>query len=251
MGDVHDAGHTGSTGARRGAIVVAAGAGRRFGGLKQYGELRGRRVVDFAIAAARGACDHVVLVVPRRLADRSEPAVDAVVAGGATRSASVRAGLGAVPDDCDIIVVHDAARPLADAELFELVIATVQGGADAAVPGVAVTDTLRRRDGAPLGVTRDELVAVQTPQAFTAKVLREVYADDTAEATDDASLVAAAGGTVVVVPGDPANLKITSAIDLTIADVYAFESGRSGEIEVEHRPSASSACPDDDPEEQA
>jgi len=208
------------------AIVVAGGEGRRYGGLKQYADLRGRRVLDFSIAAARSACDRVVLVVPERLTDRDEPAVDAVVAGGATRSESVRAGLAEIPETCEVIVVHDAVRPLASPALFAQVIATVRGGADGAIPGVAVVDTLRRRDGRPLEVNRDDLVAVQTPQAFDATVLRSVYDDDEAQATDDASLVTAAGGSVVVVPGERANLKITDAVDLSVADVLAVGPAR-------------------------
>lgn len=217
------------------AIVVAGGSGHRFGAMKQYADLRGRRVLDFSLAAARSACDLVVLVVPARLVDRDEPAADVVVAGGTTRSASVRAGLAAVPDDHDVVVVHDAARPLAAPALFARVVATVRGGADAAIPGVAVVDTLRRRDGHPLGVERDDLVAVQTPQAFRAAVLRRVHADGAAEATDDATLVSKAGGTVVVVPGDRMNLKITEPLDLLIADVFAAESHRTGDIEMPPR----------------
>lgn len=213
-------------------IIVAGGSGHRFGSLKQYAELRGRRVLDFSVAAARATSERVVLVVPGQLLDRPEPGVDAIVAGGATRSASVRAGLAAVGDDAEVIVVHDAARPLASTELFAQVVATVRAGSAAAIPGVAVVDTLRRRDGRPLAVERDELVAVQTPQAFSAATLRRVHADGSAEATDDASLVAKVGGTVVVVPGERTNLKITEPVDLVVADVLAFESGRIDEIEL-------------------
>lgn len=218
------------------AIVVAGGHGRRFGGFKQYADLRGRRVLDFSLAAARTCCDLVVLVVPDELAERDEPGADRVVAGGATRSASVRAGLAAVPAGHDVIVVHDAVRPLAGRALFSQVVDTVRHGADAAIPGVAVVDTLRRRDGRPLGVDRSELVAVQTPQAFRASTLRRVHAAGDAEATDDASLVSAAGGTVVVVPGERTNLKITEATDLLVADVFASESGRLDDIELPRHP---------------
>lgn len=200
-------------------IIVAGGEGRRYGGLKQYADLAGRRVLDHSIAAARAATDLVVLVVPPQLADRAEPGVDALVAGGTTRSESVRAGLAAVPDDVGIIAVHDAVRPLASIDLFTRVIAAVRDGADGVVPGVDVVDTLRRRVGPPGPVARDELVAVQTPQAFAASVLRSAHADVDAQATDDASLVDALGGTVVVVPGERSNLKITEAVDLAIAEV--------------------------------
>jgi 2-C-methyl-D-erythritol 4-phosphate cytidylyltransferase len=112
-------------------------------------------------------------------------------------------------------VVHDAARPLASASLFAAVVGAVRDGADAALPGVPVVDTLRRRDGAL--VDRDELVAVQTPQAFAADRLRAVHAG-APEATDDASLVEAAGGRVVVVAGEADNAKITSPGDLLVAE---------------------------------
>ena len=199
------------------AIVVAGGGGLRFGGPKQFEDLLGRRVLDWSVAAARDACDGVVVVVP---ADR---VTDGTVAGGATRSASVRAGLAEVPADAEIVVVHDAARPLAGADLFERTVAAVRGGADAAIPGVPVTDTVKQVDDGRVVATvdRSRLVAVQTPQAFRAAVLRRAHAGNTdaggPEATDDAALVEALGGCVVVVDGDPRNIKLTSPDDLLVA----------------------------------
>ena len=214
------------------AIVVAAGSGSRFGGAKQFEQLEGRRVVDWALAASRSVADGVVLVVPAdhteddhteddRTEDghtQGEPGAavaDTVVVGGATRSASVRAGLAAVPAEAAIVVVHDAARPFASPDLFGAVVAAVRGGADGAVPGVALADTVKRVAGGQVVATLDraELVAVQTPQAFAAAALRRAH-DGNGEATDDAALVEAAGGRVVVVPGDPANTKITRRADL-------------------------------------
>jgi 2-C-methyl-D-erythritol 4-phosphate cytidylyltransferase len=112
--------------------------------------------------------------------------------------------------------VHDAARPFAAPALFEAVVAAVRAGADGAVPGIPVSDTIKRVVGGAVVATldRDELVAVQTPQAFAAAALRRAHADGAAEATDDAALVEATGGRVVVVPGDPANTKITLRADL-------------------------------------
>lgn len=196
-------------------IVVAAGSGRRFGGAKQYEPLAGRRVLDWSLAAARTIADGVVLVVAEERRGDEEPTTDVVVAGAATRSGSVRAGLAAVPASADVIVVHDAARPLADADLFASVVGAVRAGADAALPGMPVVDTLRAHDGGT--VDRDGLVAVQTPQAFRADALRAAHRAD-AEATDDASLVEADGGKVVVVPGSPDNLKITRRTDLVVAE---------------------------------
>ena len=143
-----------------------------------------------------------------------------VVAGGATRADSVRAGLAAVPADATVIVVHDAARPLAGPALFAAVIDVVQaGGVDGAVPVVPVSDTLKRisADRVVATVDRDGLVAVQTPQAFTAGALRAAHASG-AEATDDAGLLEAAGLAVAAVDGDPANLKLTRAEDLALAE---------------------------------
>lgn len=200
------------------AIVVAAGSGSRFGGPKQYEKLAGRRVLDWSIDAAARACDGVVLVVPpHRRADR-EPTATIVVSGGETRSASVRAGLAAVPPHADVVAVHDAARPLATVELFTAAIDAVRAGADGAICAVAVTDTVKRvAEGQVVEtVDRRHLVSVQTPQAFHAAALRAAHAGN-AEATDDAALVEAAGGRVVVVPGAPHNLKVTNPDDLAVA----------------------------------
>jgi 2-C-methyl-D-erythritol 4-phosphate cytidylyltransferase len=199
------------------AVIVAAGWGERFGGPKQFAELGGVRLVDHAVDTALAACDAVVLVVPDASAWQGAE-VAAIVTGGATRAESVRAGLAAVPLSAEVVVVHDAARPLATAELFRAVIAAVRDGADGAVPGLAVADTLKRVDDVRVTATVDRvgLVAVQTPQAFEAGILRAAHASD-GEATDDAALVEELGGTVVVVPGDPRNLKVTGPADLMIA----------------------------------
>ena len=209
------------------AVVVAAGSGRRFGGFKQYELLGSRMVVDWAVAAARTVADGVVVVgPPGRLRAGNEP-VDALVAGGDTRSASVRAGLVAVPEDAEIVVVHDAARPLASPALFAAVVAAVRGGADGAVPGVALPDTVKQvQEGTVVAtVDRAELVAVQTPQAFLASVLRRAHATG-GEATDDAALVEALGGRVTVVAGEPGNVKLTALEDLADAE-HRVLSGRA------------------------
>ncbi len=195
--------------------MVAAGSGARFGGQKQFEELEGRRVVDWALVASRSVAEGVVLVVPADHAAADPLIADAVVVGGATRSDSVRAGLAAVPAHAGIVIVHDAARPFAAPALFHAVVDAVAAGADGAVPGVPVTDTIKQVAGGRVVATldRDSLVAVQTPQAFTAVALRDAHAT-AGEATDDAALVEARGGRVVVVPGDPANTKITLRADL-------------------------------------
>jgi 2-C-methyl-D-erythritol 4-phosphate cytidylyltransferase len=203
-------------------VVVAGGGGTRFGAAKQYVQLAGRRVLDWSVAAARTASDGVVVVVPAPDADQDVTGADAVVAGGSTRAESVRRGLDAVPAAAEVILVHDAARPAASPALFRAVIEAVRGGAEAVVPGVPVTDTLRRRGGGT--VDRDELVAVQTPQGFAAGALRAAHATGR-EATDDAGLVEAAGGTVVVVPGEPTNVKLTHPGDRLVLEAALAEAG--------------------------
>lgn len=197
-------------------IVVAGGSGQRFGRPKQFEELGGRRVLDWAVAAASDASDGVVLVLPAADVDGSNPLE---VAGGATRSESVRNGLAAVPETATVVCVHDAARPFASGGVFASVIDAVAGGADAAVPGVPVVDTIKvvAADGTVISTPdRATLVAVQTPQAFRAASLRAAHAAG-AEGTDDAALVERLGGRVVVVPGEPRNRKITEPDDLAWA----------------------------------
>jgi 2-C-methyl-D-erythritol 4-phosphate cytidylyltransferase len=175
-------------------------------------------VLDWSLAAARSVADGVVLVVAPERAGDPEAAADVVVAGGGTRSASVRAGLAAVPEGTAVVVVHDAARPGASPGLFAAVVAAVREGADAAVPGVPVVDTIKRVvDGVVETLDRSQLVAVQTPQAFRAAALRAAHAGG-GEATDDGALVEAAGGRVVIVPGEPDNVKVTTPADLERLD---------------------------------
>jgi len=198
-------------------IVVAGGTGSRFGVPKQFEIVAGARLVDRAVDAVTAVCDEVVVVLPAGIAWDGRP-VAATVPGGSSRSASVRAGLDAVASSAAVVVVHDAARPLAPPALFEAVIGAVRAGADAAVPGLAIPDTVKRVDNDHVveTVARDGLRAVQTPQAFRTDVLRAAHTTG-GEATDDAALVEAAGGRVVIVPGDPRNLKVTTPADLALA----------------------------------
>jgi 2-C-methyl-D-erythritol 4-phosphate cytidylyltransferase len=175
-----------------------------------------RRVLDWSLSTASSVADGIVVVVPPDL----EPELDdasmvTVVHGGVLRSDSVRCGLAAVPRDAEIVVIHDAARPLAPADLFERVIEAVRSGADGAVPALPVVDTVKRVDGDVVVETldRDELVAVQTPQAFRGGVLRRAHRDEP-DATDDAALVEQYGGKVVVVAGDTRAAKLTDVADL-------------------------------------
>jgi 2-C-methyl-D-erythritol 4-phosphate cytidylyltransferase len=182
--------------------------------MKQYEMLGVERVLDRSARVAAAVSDGVVVVVPPGDVGR-----EGGVAGGATRSESTRRGLAAVPADATIICVHDAARPMASAALYRAVIAAVVAGADGAVPATAVTDTIKRIDADGCVVEtpdRSRLVAVQTPQAFRASMLRAAHADRH-EGTDDASLVEAIGGHVVTVTGSAANRKITLPEDLAWA----------------------------------
>jgi 2-C-methyl-D-erythritol 4-phosphate cytidylyltransferase len=207
-------------------VVVAAGGGSRFGGRKQFEDMGGRSMVDWSVGAARTVADGVVLVVPPDVAVAPWPdthGADVLVAGGATRTASVRAGVDAVPAEADVIVVHDGARPLASDVLFRSVVDAVATGADAAIPGLVLSDTVKRVDDDNVVVStvdRHGLVMVQTPQAFRADLLRSAHGAG-GDATDDAGLVEAQGATVRVVPGDPRNLKVTTPADLALARALA------------------------------
>jgi 2-C-methyl-D-erythritol 4-phosphate cytidylyltransferase len=207
------------------AVLVAAGRGERLGEERPKAFARLGRLPLLAEPLRRldesSWIDAIVVVAP---AGWEEPAillaeelgaskVSACVPGGATRSASVRAGLAEVPDDAAVVLVHDAARPFLPADVVPRLLEALGEGYDGAVPGLPVTDTVKRaRDGVVVETpARDELVAVQTPQAFVASVLRAAAAG---EGSDCASLVEAAGGRVKVVPGDERLLKVTTPADL-------------------------------------
>ena len=223
------------------AVVAAAGDGRRLGHErpKAFVKLGDRPLVAHAIELfeAHPRVDRVVVVVPEGweeptalLADElAAGKVVASIAGGPSRALSVGAGLAEVDAAASIILVHDAARPFASAELVDRVLDALDG-ADGAVPGLPVSDTVKRvRDGTAVEtLDRSELRAVQTPQAFRAEALRRAYSglrEDISIATDCAQLVEKAGGTVVVVEGAPANIKITDAGDLERAE--ALVQGRA------------------------
>lgn len=224
-----------------GVVVVAAGSGTRLGAgrPKAFVELAGRSLLRRALQGAlAGGASALVVVVPDELIDEARAIVDmvsrdrtvatAVVAGGAERTDSVRAGLAALGADCDIVLVHDAARCLTPVAVFERVIAAVAAGAAGAVPGIPVVDTVKTVDehGVITGTPdRSALRAVQTPQGFAAETLRAAYASDL-RATDDAALVELCGHEVVVVDGDPLAFKITTTDDLERARALVAEEDR-------------------------
>jgi len=134
----------------------------------------------------------------------------------------VRLALGEVPDEVAVVLVHDAARPLLSEDVIERVLAPLSEGWEGVVPAVPLADTVKRVDGDRVVETlsRDDLVAVQTPQAFLADALRRSVVGDVSAATDCASLVEAQGGRVKVVEGDPRLLKVTDADDLALVESW-------------------------------
>lgn len=211
-------------------IVAAGGSGERFGGErtpngrgpsqpKAFAILAGRPLVDWSVEALAAVCDRVVVAVPA-----GHEAPPDRVRGGPWRSASVRVALAAAPE-AELVVVHDAARPLVTPELVERCLAAVrEHGVDGAIAAARVVDTVKETDGRGRvlrTLDRSALWAVQTPQAFRAEVLRRALdVDDSklAAATDDASLVEAAGASVVVVEAPRENLKVTTPTDLRLAE---------------------------------
>ncbi len=233
-------------------VVVAAGSGSRLGRgePKAFVDLGGRTILERALrgVAGSGVCDELVVVAPARdvaaaavIAERIDAGAR-VVSGAGHRQASVAAGLAALSSGVDVVLVHDAARPLTPPEQFERVAAAVTADRGA-VPGLPVADTIKRVAGDEIRETvdRTELVAMQTPQGFPRIALLAAYAAADREYTDDAALFAAAGHPVAVVSGSAEAFKITTEADLSRAaalleggggmrtgigiDVHAFDDG--------------------------
>ena len=205
-------------------IVVAGGSGQRFGAHKQFLPLGPKQMVAWAVDTALQVSAGVVVVVPEVSDFASSDARVHVVQGGVSRTESVRNGLAVVPTTAQVVCVHDAARPFASVELFQAVVQELSPTVQAAVPALAVVDTVKVIDESTNEVLstplRSTLRAVQTPQAFHAAILREAHLvaeHENREGTDDASLVEAIGGYVVVVPGNVMNRKITTPEDFAWA----------------------------------
>ncbi len=193
-------------------LLLAAGRGTRFGRQKHDVELGGISIWQQSEGAMlNGGVDHLIVV----------GGFDGAVPGGDRRRDSVASGLAAIPDDAGLVLIHDAARPLVTSQLVRTVIDRLLiGDVAGVVPAVAVRDTLKRVSGDIVveTVDRADLVAVQTPQGFDLATLRAAHAAPGRDATDDASMVEAIGGTIAIVDGDPANLKVTYPEDLALAE---------------------------------
>ena len=192
-------------------VVVAAGEGRRFGAPKASVELAGRPLWEWARQAlADAGCDEVVVVGP----------VPGGIEGGDRRRDSVRAGLAAVPD-VEFVLIHDAARPVASSQLARRVLERLErGDAAGVVPAVPLRDTVKEIADDRVITTPDRatLMAIQTPQGFRRSELLVAHAATNDDVSDDALLIEGAGGLVVVVEGEPMNIKITYPSDLAMAE---------------------------------
>jgi 2-C-methyl-D-erythritol 4-phosphate cytidylyltransferase len=216
------------------AVLAAAGRGERLGSdrPKAFARLGGRPLLAESLERLEESdwIDAIVIAAPP---DWEEPSilvaeeiaatkVSSAVTGGESRSESVRLALEEVPGDAAVVLVHDAARPLLPEAVIERVLAPLSEGWDGVVPVVPLADTVKRVEGDRVVETlpRDDLVAVQTPQAFLADALRRAVSGDVSAATDCASLVESQGGRIKVVEGDPRLLKVTDADDLALVESW-------------------------------
>jgi 2-C-methyl-D-erythritol 4-phosphate cytidylyltransferase len=210
------------------AIIPAAGSGTRLGAElpKAFVDLNGLSLLTRSALAMSALVDVVIVSVSEEFLEEARAhlaEIDTelhIVIGGADRQSSVANGLAVVPHDVDVVLVHDAARPLVPASVTRSVISAVRSGAQAVIPVLPVADTLKRvdlRGSVTETVDRTTLRRVQTPQGFSREILDQAYADPTHSATDDAGLVEAMGVTIETVAGDELALKITTEHDLTIA----------------------------------
>lgn len=213
------------------AIVVAAGSGSRAGGAKQWRTIAGRPVARWSVEALlqAGAREVVVVIAPGADSEAQSALAGLTgwrtVSGGATRAASVRAGLAILggPDD-EPVLIHDAARPFLSAEVIARLLEGLSD-ADGALPALPVADSLRRGDqGLVVGaIDRENLWRAQTPQAFLLKTIRDAYAawPDDEVATDEAAVVERAGGRVRLIAGDPRLMKLTYPEDFAMAEALS------------------------------
>ena len=216
------------------AVLAAAGRGERLGSdrPKAFARLGGRPLLAEPLERLESSdwIERIVIAAPPEWEEPSilvaeeiaATKVSSAVTGGESRSESVRLALAEVPEDAAVVLVHDAARPLLSEEVIERVLAPLSEGWDGVVPAVPLADTVKRVEGDQVVETlpRENLVAVQTPQAFPADTLRRAVSGDLSSATDCASLVEGAGGRIKVVEGDPRLLKVTDADDLALVESW-------------------------------
>jgi 2-C-methyl-D-erythritol 4-phosphate cytidylyltransferase len=218
---------------RAAVVIPGGGGGRRLGGVrKPFVELAGRPLLAHTLAPFLATPDVASVVIalapddaaaPPDWLARLDPRIR-IVAGGAERGDSVRCALDAVPDECDVVLVHDAARPLLTRHLVARCIAAAAAGRNI-IAAVPVVDTIQQvaADGTIVATPdRTTLRRAQTPQAFPRSVLVAAYRRAAAQgvrATDDAALVVRFGGSVVAIEGEPENLKVTTPMDLAIAEL--------------------------------
>lgn len=199
-------------------LVLAGGGGNRFGGLKQFAELGGQTLLDRVVELTGKCCDGVVVVLPAGHT-RETRTGQVIATGGATRAESVRSGLAALPPEAEVVVITDAAHPLASIALYQQVIAAVTAGADGALPGLPLADAIKRvePDGT-VGVTTAAggHVSAQMPMAFRLDALRGAH-QRIGDAVEDSAMVTADGGKVVIVLGEPTNVHVTTPAELAVA----------------------------------
>ena len=233
---------------RTAALVPAAGRGERLGpgAPKALRDIGGVPMLVHAVKALSSApgVDVVVVAAPADAVEEtralvSQVAADTdveVVSGGDTRTESVARALIALPDDVDVVLVHDAARPLVPVELVTSVVNAVRAGNRAVVPGLAVIDTVKRVDAAGVvqeTIPRAALRAIQTPQGFDRTLLQQAHAavdPDAVTATDDAGLVEALGVPVLVIPGHEEAFKVTRPMDVVMAEAVLARRRAAGAV---------------------
>jgi 2-C-methyl-D-erythritol 4-phosphate cytidylyltransferase len=213
------------------AVILAAGSGQRFGRPKQFEMINEMTLLDRVVSTARSVCHRVVVVVPSDYEPGGGPLparwngepVHAVVRGGTTHGESARAGLRAVPDDVDVVVLTSASHPLAGADLYHRTIDKVRQGFDAAAPIGHIADAVKKRRGDMVvqSLDKSNLVMVQSPGAFKLATLRRAYQhldrSELAAPPEELEMIERIGGTVALVEGQRTNIHVTTPLDLEMA----------------------------------
>lgn len=212
-------------------IVVAAGRGKRFGAAKQFADLAGRPILDWSLETFQRHEDvqEIVLVLPAGRAGKEYVGrfskIQAVAEGGKERQDSVWNGFCRLdPGSAGLVLIHDGARPLVSAGLISRIIKAGRRK-KAVIPALPIEETVKKAAGGRVirTIDRDDLVRIQTPQAFAYPLLKkalEAARRGRFRGTDEATLLERLGETVWIVPGEPGNLKITTPLDISIAEAW-------------------------------